>query len=248
MRRSVDFYDEGMLLWLEVDARIRRQTAGRRSLDDFCRAFFGGTSGPPEVKAYTEDDIVTALDAIAPSDWRAFFAERVTRVAEHPPTGGVVGSGWKLSWNDEPNVILEALETEGKDTSYEFSLGFKVEEEGEIPDVTPGLPAAEAGMAPGMKLVGVNGRKWSDDVLDDAVKASKDAKEPLVILAESGEFLRTFTLDYHGGLRYPHLARVEGERDTLSKVTAPRAAPRPKAKSSTGGADVKARPAKHPPR
>ena len=76
-------------------------------------------------------------------------------------------------------------------------------------------------MGPGMKLVAVNGRKWSADVLRDALRAAKNSKEPIELLTENGEFYRTYRLDYHGGERYPHLVRDETKPDLLSEILKP---------------------------
>ena len=218
-RRGVDFYDEGLLMWLEADVTIRRLTQGARSLDDFCRRFHGGKSGPPEVVPYTLDDVVREMNEVAPNDWRRFFSARVDSITPHPPMGGIQGGGWRLVYSDAPNGMLGALETEGKYVDLLYSLGFRLgTEQGDLQDVNPGSPAARAGVAPGMKLVAVNGRKWTKDVLLDAIRATQGSKEPLELLLENGDFLKTFRLDYHGGPRFPHLERVAGKPDVVSQV------------------------------
>src|SRR5262249_13799713 len=57
-RRSVDFYDEGTLIWLDVDTTILELTKGQRSINDFCRVFFDGHNSGPELKPYNFDDVV----------------------------------------------------------------------------------------------------------------------------------------------------------------------------------------------
>jgi predicted metalloprotease with PDZ domain len=231
-RRGVDFYDEGVLIWLEADTVIRRQTGGERSLDDFCRAFFGPPSGPPQVLPYTFDDLVAALGEIADHDWRGFFAERVDRVNPHAPIGGLTGGGWELVYTPEINAHQKLQESANHTTDLRFSLGLTLRDEpgaaghGGVVDVVAGSPAAEAGMGPGMKLVAVDGRRWSPEVLRravaDAAGEGEAAGGPIELLAEEDEFFHTFALDYHGGERYPHLERREGAPDLLGDILAPR--------------------------
>jgi predicted metalloprotease with PDZ domain len=136
-RRSVDYYPEGELLWLDADMTIRSLTGGKKSLDDFCRAFYGGTSGQPEVKPYTFDDIVAALNAVAPNDWRAFLNQRLTSLSATPPLGGIEQAGWHLIYNDKPNTALQYSEGRSKGADLNASLGITVRDNGTINDVVP---------------------------------------------------------------------------------------------------------------
>lgn len=223
-RRGTDFYDEGWMLWLDVDTRIREMSKGKKSLDDFCRTFHGGKSGPPELKTYTIDDVVTALNAVQPYDWRSYFTQHVTAATTHPPMDGITRGGWKLVYNDKKNLYEELREgDEWKRISAAYSIGLLVnDEDGSITDVTPDLPAWKAGVGPGMKLVAVNARKYTSDVLKEAVAATSTSKEPMTLLVDNHDFFKTYSLDYHGGARIPHLEK-SGSADMLSKVIAPRA-------------------------
>jgi predicted metalloprotease with PDZ domain len=218
-RRGTDFYPESELLWLEADTLIRTESGGRRSLDDFCRLFHGGSSGPPAVVPYTFDDVVAALNQILPYDWKTFWTKRLETIRPHVPLEGVLMSGWRLAYGPEPTEMERSFEESGRLVDARFSLGFTVDEEGNIPDVIPDSPAARAGVAPGVKLTAVNGRRYSRDVLRDALRAS--ATTPIELLVENGEFFRTHRLDYSGGERYPRLERDESKPDLLSKITAP---------------------------
>jgi predicted metalloprotease with PDZ domain len=226
-RRGTDFYEESELLWLEVDTIIRRETKGRRSLDDFCRLFYGGPSGPPKVVPYTFEDVVAALNQIAPYDWSAFWNARLESTGDRAPLGGITASGWKLTYAATPTEMQQSAEEATKTLDARFSLGFAVQENGGIPDVIPGSPAARAGLPPGTKLVAVNGRRYTQEVLHDALKAS--SRQPVELLVENGDFFRTYRLDYAGGERYPRLERDESKPDLLSQIVRPLAAPPPSA-------------------
>ena len=219
-RRGLDYYPEGELIWLEVDATIRQQSHGQKSLDDFCRLFHGGQSGPPKVVPYTFDDVVQTLNQVTPYDWAGLLRERVNSTAAHAPLGGIERGGWRVVYNDQPNVFIHAEEKLDNSVDASYSLGFAVKENGEFLDVIYGSPAYAAGIGPGMMLVAINGRAWSKDVLLDALRASKDSKEPIDLLVENAKFFKTYSIPYHDGIRNPHLERIEG-RDILGDILKP---------------------------
>jgi predicted metalloprotease with PDZ domain len=216
-RRGVDFYDEGALIWLEADVLIRQQTQGRRSLDDFCRLFYGGENSPPAVKTYTFDDLVATMNQVAPMDWRGFFTTRLNATGSQAPLGGVEGGGWRVMYDETQGELLKANEQVRKITDASFSLGITVQEDGRIPTTIFGMPAAQAGMAPGMTLIGVNNRHWSPQVLHDALKA----KQPVELLVDNGDFFHNYRIDYKGGERYPHLERDSNKPDLLEQIIKP---------------------------
>ncbi len=216
-RRSLDYYPEGELIWLEVDATIRQQTNGRKSLDDFCKLFHGGQSTPPIVVSYTFDDIVRMLSQVTPYDWGKLLKERVKSTAEHAPLGGIEHGGWKLVYNDQENRFEAANERLGKYLSVNYSLGFTVDSGGVLEDVIPGSPAYQAGLGPGMKILAVNTRKFSKDVLLDAIRSSR---KTIDLLAENAQFVKAYSIPYHEGLKNPHLERADGA-DILDDILKP---------------------------
>jgi len=222
-RRSVDFYPEGELIWLEADVTLRERTQGRRSLDDFCQRFFGGESGPPCVVPYTLDDVLKTLNEIAPFDWRGFFQQRIYSVNPRAPLGGIERGGWRLAYRDTPSEMLKAFETVKKVTDFSFSLGLSLAEDGGILDIIPGLPADRAGVGPGMKLLAVNQRRWKPELLRTAIKDAEGGATPIELLVENGDVFQTCRLDYHGGERYPCLERDAGKPDLLAEIIKPRA-------------------------
>jgi predicted metalloprotease with PDZ domain len=220
-RRGLDYYPEGELIWLEVDSIIRQQTHGQRSLDDFCRRFHGGESGPPMVVPYTFDDVVHALNDVAPYDWASLLRERTGATSTHAPLGGIERDGWKLVYTDKPNAFTQALEKVGEFADFSYSLGVGVAKDGKLNDVLVGSPAYQSGLGPGMKLVAVNGRKWKPDVLHAAIKAAQGTTAPIELLVENAQFFQTYSIPYHEGDRNPHLERVSGESDLLSILLTP---------------------------
>ena len=220
-RRGVDFYPEGALIWLEADVLIRQQTQGRRSLDDFCKKFCGGTSGPPKVVPYTRDDVIGLLNEIAPYDWQQFFQKRVYDITPRAPLGGIEGAGWRLVYSNTIPPLLKAAETAQKFTDERFSLGLTLKEDGEVQDVIPGSPAAKAGISGGMKLVAVNTRRWTPEILRAAVSAAETNTAPLELLVENDDYFKSCKVDYHGGEKYPWLEREPARPDLLSEILKP---------------------------
>ena len=220
-RRALDYYDEDELTWLWADTIIRQQTHGQKSMDDFCRIFHGPPSGPPQVKTYTFDDIVNTLNQVAPYDWRAFWTERLTNHGPGAPLGGIEASGWKLVYDDTRSPLVQAEEGYRDSVNAAYSVGLWLKEDGLVTDTVEGLPAARAGIGPGMKLVAVNGRKFSKEVLGDALRAGKNSPAPLELLVENTEYYKTYKLDYHDGEKFPHLVRDETRPDLLSDIIKP---------------------------
>ena len=223
-KRGMDYYDEGMLLWLEADALIRERTAGRRSLDDFLRSFLGGGTGRPEIRTYTFDDVIAGLNAVAPLDWAAFWNERIQRVVPRAPMAGIEGHGWRLVYTDSLTPFERALEGRHDRIKLGPSLGAVLAEDGRLEDVIPDSPAGKAGLCPGMRLVAVNGRGWAPDLLRGALRSAEKSQAPIELLTESSGFYATYKVAYHGGERDPHLARVPGRPDYLGDLLRPHAA------------------------
>jgi len=221
-RRGTDFYAEDVLNWLWADVIIRQQTQGKKSMDDFCHLFHGAPSGPPTVKLYDFDDVVNTLNQVVAYDWRAFWTERLTNHGPGAPLGGIEGSGWHVVYDENRSEILKATESEYRVVRAEYSIGLALNDEGVVSDAIEGMPAAKAGIGPGMKVIAVNGRRFSGNVLRDALKSGKNSSELLELLVENAEYYKTYKLDYHGGERYPHLVRDSSKPDLLSEIIKPR--------------------------
>ena len=126
--RGTDYYDEGNLLWLEVNTIISRVTNGQKTIDDFCHAFHGGPNDGPQVKTYTFDQLVDALNGVAPYDWAAFLHERLNSLSPESPMGGIENGGWKVVYTAEP-VKLPGRRGNFGDA---YSLGLQLAPDGTV--------------------------------------------------------------------------------------------------------------------
>ncbi len=213
---SEDYYSAGQLIWLAVDSKIRSLTGGRKSLDDFAKAFFGVDNGSFVTKTYTFDDVVAALNGVAKNDWATFLRSRLD--ANQPPLDGIAASGWKLVYTDKESDYEKSLEKERKFADFTYSIGLTLSNEGgTISDVRWNSPAFKAGISPGADLIAVNGHAYKSEVLKDAITAAKSDHRPIELLIKQDDEYRTVPVDYHGGLQYPHLERAGGA-DYLSQI------------------------------
>jgi predicted metalloprotease with PDZ domain len=218
---SEDYYSAGMLTWLAVDAKLRELSHEQRSLDDFARAFFGVDDGSYVVKTYTFDDVVATLNAIAPHDWAAFLRAHIE--AHAPPVDGLAASGWKLVYTDTPSAYQRSVDADRKAIDMSASLGVAIStKDGKIIDVRWNGPAFKAGLAASGNVIAVNSRSFSADRLKDAIVAAKGTSAPVELLVKDGDLYRTVRVDYHDGLKYPHLERIKNTPDRLAAVLAPR--------------------------
>jgi predicted metalloprotease with PDZ domain len=223
-RTAGDFYTEGELMWLDVDTIIREQTHGAKSIDDYTKLFAGGVSDP-KVVTYTRADIENYLNQIAPYDWHKFFDTWVYSIAPLPPTDEIERAGYKLVWNDKPNsfVLGRAAITHGVPAWYD--VGMQISGKGSIEDVRQGSAAWTAQLAPGMTILAVNGRAFDPDIWKAAITDAKGGTTPIkLLIKEGGGWLSTIDLNYHDGIKYPHLERLPGTTDMLSQIMKPHAA------------------------
>jgi predicted metalloprotease with PDZ domain len=218
-RRGTDYYDEGNLLWLEVDTILHRESHGKKSIDDFCQAFHGGPNNGPEVKTYTFEELVSDLNVVAPYDWAGFFHTRLDSTSADAPVGGIEIAGWKVVFNGEAPKLQGRRGNQGD----LYSIGLQLGDDGTVRDSIVGSPAFDAGISSGMKVIGVNGRVFTQELLEDAIKAAKDGAQPITLLVVVDDYFQTSTINYHGGERYPHLVREDAKPDYLDEVIKPRA-------------------------
>ncbi len=221
-RRRVDYYDEGALIWMEADVLIRQKSGGKLSLNDFLRKFHGGQNTGAMIKPYDLNEIVTTLNSVVPFDWRTFFEDRVYKIQKNAPVGGITNGGWKLVYNETPNLQAQMYESIYDFANFTYSIGITVDSDGEITDINPDLAAAKAGIVPGMKITKINGadEEFSLENLHKAIASTKN-NQPLEFEIEFSGETKTYKLDYKGGERYPHLERDSSKTDYLTEITKP---------------------------
>jgi predicted metalloprotease with PDZ domain len=220
-RRGTDFYDEGELLWLDADTTLRHLTNDKKSIDDFCRTFYGGPGGEPALKTYTFDDIVATLNGLAPYDWAGFLGARLRSTSPNTPLEAVENAGWKVVYNEQPNEYAEGTEMVRRRLNLNLSIGLMVSDDGSVVDVIHDGPSYTAGIGPEMKITAVDGQKFSFDALKEAIDRAKSTTMPIELLAANGVQYQTYSVDYHVGLRYPHLERDNTRQDYLSEILGP---------------------------
>jgi len=220
VQRSEDYYREGSLVWLDADTLIREKTNGRKSLDDFAKAFFGIEDGNWEAKPYTFEDVVTALNGVVAHDWATFLRERVDAVGPDAPApiNGFEQGGYRLVWKDTPNAYMSQLNKELGRMDFTYSLGFQMNKSNRITSVVWNGPAFQQGLTAGWELVAVNNVAASEDALKKAVTAAKDGSSPITLILKQGDRFKTVNFDYRDGLRYPHLERIAGTPDRLGDI------------------------------
>lgn len=217
-QRSEDYYNEGLMIWLEADAIIRKQTRGAKGLDEFAKAFFGVKPGDWGELVYNRQDVINTLNGIAPYDWAGFFQTYVDSPTRETPKGGFTMGGYKLVYGDTPNAITKAAEGANKIVDQSYGIGLIVKNDGEISSVIWDSPAFKAGLLVGAKIVAVNGDEYSGDVFKAAIKA----KAPFQIILKKDKYYRTLSLDYSGGLRYPRLEKTGEGEGSLDKLLKPK--------------------------
>lgn len=223
-QRSEDYYREGALIWLDADTLIREQSRGRRSLDDFAKAFFGVQDGSWDPAPYTFGDVTGTLDGIQTNDWSTFLRTRLDAVGPDAtgPLGGIERGGYRLVWRETPNDYTKALNAELGRNDFQYSLGLSTNAANRITAVRWGSLAFEAGLTSGWEIVAVNNRTASPTVIAEAITASKGNQTPIEMMLKRGEQFRTVSFAYHDGLRYPHLERISGTPDRLGDIFSPR--------------------------
>ena len=220
-QRAEDYYTEGMFIWLDVDTKIRDMSGETRSLDDFARAFYGMHDGRVAPAFYTFEDVVAALHKIQPFDWAPFLRSRLDGHASAAPLDGLARAGWKLVYTDTQSAYGKSADEQRKSTDFSYSLGLSVKADGGVAAVQWDGVAFRAGLAGNSTIVAVNKRAYKGEVLKAAVTAAKDGTAPIELLVKQGATYRTIFLDYHGGLRYPHLERIPGSKDRLATILQP---------------------------
>ena len=222
-QRFEEYYSEGQLIWLDADTLIRERTGGTHSLDDFAKAFFGAHPGEMQPYTYTFEDVVQALNQVCPYDWAGFLNARVNAVAPQAPLEGLARGGYRLAYSEEENPFLKAADKHKHRLTLSSSIGAILDaDDGAITDVSWDGPAFKAGLTEGMQIAAVDGMVYTEDRLIDALKAAKGTAAPVELIVRQGDSMRVVALDYHEGLRYPHLIRDGKTPARLDDILKPR--------------------------
>jgi predicted metalloprotease with PDZ domain len=207
-QRFEDYYAEGALIWLDADTLIRERSQGKRSLDDFARAFFGINDGSFTVVTYTFNDVVNTLNSVESYDWTAFLRQRLDSIDKPAPLDGLHRGGYKLTYTDSPSDFQKARDAKRKRLSLLFSIGVEIDDkDGSVLLAIWNSPAFKAQLIEGAQILAVNGTAYSADALKAAIAAAKGTKLPIELIIKIGDRFMVTNLDYHEGLRYPHLER-----------------------------------------
>jgi predicted metalloprotease with PDZ domain len=219
-QRDEDYYREGALLWLEVDAQLRALSAEKYSLNDFASKFFGVNNGSTSPLSYQLSDVINTLNEIQPFDWGHFLQERLEGLQSKTPTASLELAGWKLVYTEKPSEYAKATE-DAQDGDFLYSLGFSLDKTGKITRLLLNSPAGKANILSGSLIIAVNGKSYKADALKSAITNAKTQKQAIELIVRHGEYYRTIRLDYFEGLKYPALVRNNLVPDRLSKILTP---------------------------
>ena len=220
-QRSEDYYNEGLLIWLDADSLIRQLSGGKRSLDDFARAFFGVQDRDWGQLPYRFEDVVATLDQVQPHDWTAFLRERLERPADKAPLDGFTRGGYRLAYTDQPTPFFSANEKDRKVTDLSWSGGLTLDNDGKISGVAWGSAAFDVGLTVGSQIISVNGRSYSGEEIKGAVKSAKGGRTGIRLLVKNANLFREVDLNWTQGLRYPRLQRSGGGAASLDALLTP---------------------------
>jgi predicted metalloprotease with PDZ domain len=217
-QRSEDYYNEGLLIWLDVDMQIRALSGGRRSLDDFARAFFGMRDGDWGVLTYRFEDVVATLGDIAPYDWAAFLRDRVDTPQPRAPLNWLALGGYRLAYADKPTAFWRTEEKRRSQTDLSYSLGLVIDSDKSLSQVIWNSPAFAAGLTVGTIVVALDGEAFDAARLTDRIDSAVVTKRPIELLVKRGDQYRTVSIPYFGGNRYPRLERTGTGPGWLDKL------------------------------
>jgi predicted metalloprotease with PDZ domain len=220
-QRSEDYYNEGLLIWTEVDAIIRQGTKGKKGMDDFARAFFGINDGDWGEVTYTFDDVVKTLNTVMPYDWNAYLTDRLTGKYSGAPLTGFTKSGYALTYTDTPTNFVKAAMKSGKYLDLAYSLGLTIAKS-KVTGVLWNSPAFKAGLTVGQEVIAVNGTPYTDDVIKAAVTAAKGGKDAIRLTVKTDDRVREVAIQWNGGLKYPRFVKSGTGPSALDTLLAPR--------------------------
>jgi hypothetical protein len=66
--------------------------------------------------------------------------------------------------------------------------------------------------------MGVNHRVYSADLLRQSIVSAETTSQPIELLTLTDGYYADSPVDYHQGLRSPHLIRISGKPDLLTTI------------------------------
>lgn len=221
-QRSEDYYNEGLLIWLEVDAMLRAQTGGAKGMDDFALAFFSGSQGDFTARGFTFDEVASTLRTLSPYDWAGFLARRTTEKAASAPLGGITQGGYRLVYGEEPTPFFRDKEKRAAEQDLSFSIGLTIGKGGKVNTVIWDGPAFNAGLTSAAEVIAVNGQVYSETAIAEAISAAKGGSDPIRLIVKTGNRVREIAIAWNGGLRYPRLEKSGVGETSLDVLLRPR--------------------------
>lgn len=220
-QRSEDYYNEGLLIWLDVDATLRAKTSGAKGMQDFVRQFVAGPDGKWDARSFNFNDVVAILNGLSPYDWAGFLKERINGKSSTAPLNGLTLGGYRLVYASEPTGFFRDQEKRSGETNFNYSLGMSVGKSGHVSSVIWDGPAFKQGLTTAAELLAVNGRAFSDEALRDAIVAAEGGKDPIKLIVRSGRLVREVAIQWNGGLRYPRLEKIGVGETSLDRLLMP---------------------------
>lgn len=220
-QRSEDYYNEGLLIWLEVDSLLRARTGGTKGMQDFVRQFVAGPDGKWDARGFTRSEIVSILNTLSPFDWDGFFRERINGKAPTAPLSGLTLGGYRLTFGSEPTAFFRDQEKRSGELNFNYSLGMSVSKGGHVTGVIWDGPAFKAGLTTASEVLAVNGRTYAEDTLRDAIITAEGGKDPIKLIVRTGRVVREVALSWNGGLRYPRLEKVGVGETSIDRLLSP---------------------------
>jgi predicted metalloprotease with PDZ domain len=205
--RREDYYQEGPILWLGVEAQIRSASRGKNGLDDFVRAFLSVGSTHSLVSPYRFSDLVASLNSIAPLSWQDYLMTRLNAHDETHLRNDLKAAGYSLLFNATESETFVQQEREDNVLDLSYSIGARIRSNGVVQSVAWHGVAFEAGLTPGMTIVTIDSQPFSLAVLRKSLQSASPAGIRLTAKTE-GQEIEEISLKYSGGLRFPHLVNV----------------------------------------
>ena len=215
-QRREDYYPEGVLLWLDVEAHMRELSGERYGLDDFSHVFFSTHGRKEGISTYNFLEVCNTLNALVPTDWKGFLIRHLQTHDTAVALAGLARSGWELTYTSTSTETFQQDEAEAGATNLDASLGMQVRSNGNVRSVVWDGPAFRAGLSPGTKISLVNGQPFSSTVLLAATQASPSV--PVHLQFRDSSNSSDIILSYNGGARYPRLVRLPGTTDRLTPL------------------------------